>query len=145
MVPQPQGVGLDHLVDCLRAKRDELRRLDIRVAYQRPCASRHTPEKEPFLDEMFDLCGVTRVERGFDRVGALCCGGVKALLGRGEPDAEQEKNVLDAKQAGAAAMVYLCPMCRNSLASTARAHDLSMLFVGDLARAALGEISLPEI
>ena len=47
----------------------------MKVAYQRPCASRYTPEKDPLVNEIFELIGVERVEpsvRG--RINALCCG-----------------------------------------------------------------------
>ena len=132
-----------HLVELLREKRDRLKPLGFDIAYQRPCASRHTPEKEHFIDELFELVGVRRVERTYDREQALCCGGTKFLLGKEAPDAEQQKNILDAKKAGARAMVYLCPMCRKTLGSAAAANELPLIFIGDLARMALGEIESP--
>ncbi|MBW1806969.1 MAG: hypothetical protein JRJ87_02160, partial [Deltaproteobacteria bacterium] len=52
-------------------------------------------------------------------------------------------NILDAKNAGAGVMVYLCPMCRNTLSSVAKANELPLIFIGDLARMALGEIENP--
>jgi len=133
----------EHLVRRLEANRDRLRPLDLEIAYQRPCASRHTPEKEPFIDELFELAGVRRVERKYDRRGALCCGGVKLFLGIGDPAPDQEKNLRDAKQAGARAVVCLCPMCMRSLAGAAAGHGLPLIFLGDIARMALGEIPPP--
>jgi Fe-S oxidoreductase len=130
----------EHLVRRLHARRERIRPLNLDIAYQRPCASRHTPEKEPWIDELFDLAGVRRVERTYDRKGALCCGGVKLFLGIGDPAPDQEKNLCDAKQAGARALVCLCPMCMRSLAGTAARHGLPVLFLGDIARMALGEI-----
>jgi Fe-S oxidoreductase len=114
------------------------------VAYQRPCASRHTPEKEHFIDELFDLCGATRVGRTYDRENALCCASVKLMLGQGDPRPDVERNVMDAKSAGAKAMACLCPMCMHSMAGVAEENNLPVIFLGDLARMALGEIPPPD-
>jgi Fe-S oxidoreductase len=130
----------EYLVEYLKANRERIQPLDFKIAYQRPCASRHTPEKEHFLDELFGLVGVRRVEREFDRRRALCCSGIKMMLGKGDPRPDQEKNILDAKNAGAKALACLCPVCMHSLAAVAREHDLPLVFIGDLARMALGEI-----
>jgi len=130
----------EYLVEYLSSHKDRLISLDLNVAYQRPCASRHTPEKEHFIDELFDLCGVRRVERTYDRENALCCAGVKFLLGKGDPRPDGEKNIRDARAAGAEALVCLCPMCMHSLAAPAKEQDLPVIFLGDIARMALGEI-----
>lgn len=132
----------EHIVSCLKGQEDALRRLDMPIAYQRPCASRHTPEKENFVDAIFELAGVKRVERQYDRENALCCGGVK-LMFQQDPEPDQIKNVRDAKAAGAKAIVYMCPMCRNSLLKAAMAEGLPLIFIGDIARMALGEIDAP--
>jgi Fe-S oxidoreductase len=133
----------EHLVERLRADRARIKPLGLDLAYQRPCASRHTPEKEHFIDELFALAGARRVEREHDRERALCCAGIKLMLGQGDPRPDQERNILDAKRAGAQAMVCLCPMCMHSLAGVAQEHDLPLIFIGDLARMAIGEIELP--
>ncbi len=133
----------EYLVEYLKANAGRLRPLDLALAYQRPCASRHTPEKEHFIDALFELCGSTRVARTYDRGNAMCCAGVKLLLGMGDPTPEQEKNIADAKAAGAKAMVCLCPMCMHSLHQMAADAGLPLIFIGDLARMALGEIDMP--
>ena len=130
----------EYLVEYLKTHPDRVKPLNLAIAYQRPCASRHTPEKEHFIDELFKLVSVKRVERTFDRKKALCCAGIKMALGKGDPRPDQEKNVLDAKAAGAKAMVCLCPVCMHSLSAVAGEHDLPLIFIGDLARMALGEI-----
>lgn len=135
----------EHLVECLRRRADSIRPLNIRVAYQRPCASRFTPEKEPFIDELFGLMGVRRVDRQFDREEALCCAGIMLLLGNGDPRPHQEQNIRDAKAAGAQAMVCLCPMCIHNLSGVAAEHGLPLIFIGDLARMAIGEIPVPSL
>ncbi len=135
----------EYLVERLQAKRDQIRPLNIDIAYQRPCASRHTPEKEHFLDELFDLVGVGRVRRVHDREKALCCASIKLMLGNGDPRPDQEKNILDAKNSGAQAMVCLCPMCIHNLSPVAREHGMPLVFIGDIARMALGEIEPLEV
>ncbi len=42
-------------------------------------------------------------------------------------------------------MVCLCPMCLDGLAAVAGAHHLPLIFLGDIARMALGEIDLPAL
>jgi Fe-S oxidoreductase len=130
-------------VDYLKQHRNRLRPLNLAVAYQRPCASRFTPEKEPFIDALFELVGVQRVARTWDRENALCCAGVKMMLGQGDPKPDQVKNITDAQTAGARALVCLCPMCIHSLSMTAAERSMPLLFIGDLARMALGEIDPP--
>lgn len=135
----------EYLLQYLNENKDRITPLNLKAAYQRPCASRHTPEKEHFIDELFDLCGVTRVERTFDRENAKCCAAVKLLLNIGDPGPDVVENVLDAKNAGAEAIVCLCPMCIRSLENPAKEKNLPLIFLGDLVRMALGEIPLPVL
>jgi Fe-S oxidoreductase len=130
----------EYLVERLTAGRDRLKPLNLKVAYQRPCASRFTPEKEHYIDELFKLTGVTRVTRTYDREEAMCCAGVKFMLGKGDPKPDQQENIRDAREAGAQALVCLCPMCMHSLAGTAAEEKMPLVFLGDLARMALGEL-----
>ncbi len=132
----------EYLVEYVKNNADRIKPVNLDISYQRPCASRHTPEKEHFFDELFELVGVRRVKRVYDREKALCCAGVKLLLGIGDPAEDQEKNILDAKESGAQAMIYLCPMCRNNLSVAAQKNELPFIFIGDLVRMALGELSL---
>jgi Fe-S oxidoreductase len=135
----------EYLVTYLRQNRRRIKPLNIDIAYQRPCASRHTLEKEHFLDELFELAGARRVPRTYDRESAMCCANIKLLLGNGDPRPDQEKNVIDVMESGAQAMVCLCPMCLDGLAAAAGAHRVPLIFLGDIARMALGEISLPPL
>jgi len=134
----------EHIVRCLKKTRLSLNSLDIKIAYQRPCASRYTPEKEKFIDELFDIVGVKRVDRIYDQQNAMCCAGVKKILGMDDPAPYQEENIMDAVNAGARALVCLCPMCMKSLATTADRHNLPIIFIGDLARLAIGEINIDD-
>jgi Fe-S oxidoreductase len=133
----------EYLVTYLRANQDRIQSLDLSLAYQRPCASRHTPEKEHFIDELFDLAGCRRVARAYDRTDALCCAGTMLMLGQGDPRSAQEKNIQDAIDSGAQALVCLCPMCMHMLAGIANEHNLPLIFLGDMARMALGEMESP--
>ena len=134
----------EYLVAYLRQSRHRISPLGVEVAYQRPCASRLTPEKEHFIDELFELAGARRVPRAYDRENALCCANIKLLLANGDPLPDQERNMLDAKESGAQAVVCLCPVCVDGLAATAGANRLPTVFLGDIARMALGEIGLPS-
>lgn len=133
----------EHLVRRLQQERSRIRPLGISIAYQRPCSSRYTPEKEHFVDELLELAGVSRVPRAYDRENALCCANIKLLLGNGDPGPDQEKNIADALKAGAQAMVCLCPLCLDGMAAAAAAHRLPLIFLGDIARMALGEVPPP--
>jgi Fe-S oxidoreductase len=130
----------EYLVEYLQANKHRIKPLNIDIAYQRPCASRFTPEKEHFVDELFELAGVRRIQRAYDHEKALCCASIMLLLGNGDPQRAQEKNIIDAKSNGAQAIVCLCPMCSNNLSEIANAHDMPLIFLGDIARMALGEI-----
>ena len=133
----------EYLVETLAARKDSLTPLNLKVAYNRPCASRFTPEKEHFVDKLFDLIGVHRVERVYDRENALCCGSGKMMLRGADPKPDQEKNFADAREAGAQAMVCLCPVCMHSFSMTANEQEFPLIFLSDLARMALGEIDCP--
>jgi len=156
MAPE-YGIGIpfrsvhlfEYLRDYLEAHKDRIVKLNMKVAYQRPCASRYTTEKDYLLDEIFGLIGVERVKRDYDGINALCCGVEMAgpnlkLFPRGKNfEPFREKNVKDAKDNGAEAMVYLCAMCFATLNGKVREADMKNYMVSDICRLALGE-TLPE-
>jgi Fe-S oxidoreductase len=135
----------EYLRDYLKANEDKLKKLNMKIAYQRPCASRYTPEKDYLVDEIFDLVGVERVKREYDGVNALCCGVEVAgpnlrLFPRGKNfEPYREKNIKDAKDHSAEAMVYLCPMCYATLGKKAAEAGLKNYMISDICRLALGE------
>ena len=132
----------EYLRDYLRDHRSRITRLDMAVAYQRPCASRYTPEKDVFLDEIFSLIGVHRVPRNYDRENALCC---SAAFVRVYPDlaqATQARNIDDALESGAQALVTLCPMCDRLLKRPTEARGFPKIYITDLCRMALGELPI---
>jgi hypothetical protein len=134
---------IEYMRDYLKANPDKVTPLDKKIAYQRPCASRYSPEIEPVLDELFELIGVERVERKYDRESALCCGG---LFSRIYPERIQPMmagNIGDAVAHGAHAMVFLCPLCMTTLSGPASGQGMKPIFISQLARMALGELPFP--
>ncbi|MHA1132141.1 MAG: hypothetical protein ACTSQQ_15225, partial [Candidatus Helarchaeota archaeon] len=49
------------------------------------------------------------------------------------------KNIMDAKEHGAEAMVFLCPLCANVLRNRAKYQGLEPYMISNLVRLALGE------
>jgi hypothetical protein len=131
----------EHLLRYLKAHPEEVRPINLKVAYQRPCASRYSPAKEPMLDEIFGLIGVTRVDRKYDRLEALCCGqALKGFMKRGERYPEyQQLNIKDALAHGAGTMVFLCPMCLDALYKPCKDAGMETYMISDLCRLAIGE------
>jgi len=134
---------LEYLRNYLKDNKSNISKLNIKIAYQRPCASRYTPEKDSLVDEIFELTGVERVARRHDRENALCCGA--AILGvyRERAPKYQEMNIEDALRNGAEAMVTLCPMCYRILSKVAPERGLPVIYITDLCRMALGEKTFP--
>ncbi|MCF8053855.1 MAG: (Fe-S)-binding protein [Deltaproteobacteria bacterium] len=135
----------EYLHEYLIANSKKVKKLGILVAYQRPCASRYTTEKDYLVDEIFQLIGVERVKRKYDGLKALCCGveiagpGLK-LFPRGKNyEPYRDLNIADAKASGAEAMVYLCPMCFNTLKEKSQLAGLKNYMISDICRLALGE------
>lgn len=136
---------ITYLRDYVRDHREEVRRLDLRAAYQQPCSSRYSMEKDPILDELFELIGVERVARKYDRQEALCCDAPLVGFGQRERAVKSSaRNIEDAKAHGAELMVFLCPMCTLRLRRPAREAGLRPIHLSNLVRLALGEQLPPE-
>lgn len=133
----------EYLVEYLKANRSRIKPLNLAIAYQRPCSARLVPDKEDVIDELFELTGARRVERKYDRDQALCCTSVKLMYNMGDTRPDRQKNIEDAKNAKAQAMVYFCPVCRDMLADVCTEQGMPLVFLSDIARMALGEIPLP--
>jgi Fe-S oxidoreductase len=135
---------IEYLLNYLKAHPKNITKLNKKIAYQRPCISRYTPEKEPMLDELFELIGVQRVPRKYDRQDALCCG---AIYIEKEPEIGkklQDKNITDAIGYGADAMVLLCPICLMRLSQPCLERGLPPVYISNLCRMALGEMPFPS-
>jgi len=128
---------LEYIRRWLEENRERIQRLNLKIAYQRPCASRYSPEKDKELERIFELVGVERVKRKYDRERALCCGG--AFLARGNPPREiQLRNLEDALEAGAKELVCLCPVCMDMLSSPAQELGFKLTHIIELVNQAIG-------
>jgi len=122
--------------------KDRIRFIGATVAYQRPCASRYTPEKDRYVDRIFDLVGVQKPVRKFEKQQSLCCGGAIVPRNWEAADRIKHQNLEDARSAGAQIMITLCPMCFANLKKRAPEHGLETMAISDLCRAAIGEIDI---
>jgi Fe-S oxidoreductase len=134
---------IEYMRDYLKKHQGDITPLRKRIAYQRPCASRYSTEIEPALDELFELAGVERVMRRYDRESALCCGGLFSRIDPERINPLMDANLVDAKEAGAEAMVFLCPLCMVTLGAKAMEKGMKPIFITQIARMALGEIPYP--
>ena len=133
---------IEYLRDYVKEHQNQIKKLNMKIAYQQPCSSRYTFEKDAMLDELFELIGVERVNRKYDRINALCCGNAQAGMENVSKELEVEwrmKNIMDAKDSGAEAMVFLCPVCILGLRGRAKAQGLEPYILSNLVRLALGE------
>jgi heterodisulfide reductase subunit B len=133
----------EYLRNYLRDHQSSITKLGKRIAYQQPCASRYTPEKNVFFDEILEMIGVERPPRKYERETALCCT-APIIASRLEMAVEfQEKNVRDAIECGADALVTLCPVCDRVMRRPTGQLGLTKIYITDLCRIALGEIPWP--
>ncbi|MHB8896645.1 MAG: heterodisulfide reductase-related iron-sulfur binding cluster [Candidatus Geothermincolia bacterium] len=128
---------IEHLLSYVKSRASEVRPLGLEVAYQQPCASRYTPWKDGWLDELFGLIGVERVARAHDRAGALCCGSPLMPRDRERAAVIKKRNIDDALAHGAGAIAYLCPLCVLNLRKTAQAAGLDNYHLIELVNMAL--------
>lgn len=133
----------EYLRDYLRDHQSSITKIGKKVAYQQPCASRYTPEKNTYLDEIFKLIGVERPSRKYERETALCCTAPIIRLKTDMAVEFQEKNVRDAIDCGADALVTLCPVCDRVMRRPTGQLGLTKIYITDLCRIALGEKAWP--
>jgi Fe-S oxidoreductase len=143
-VPYKYTHLFQYLRDYLKDNKTDITRLNRKVAYQPNCATRWLPEQNDWLDEIFDLIGVERVERKYQGSNALCCTGPIIKTNKELAVEIQENNVKDAMDYGAEALVTICPICDFVLRRPTSQLGLSKIFVTDLCRMALGEVPWPE-
>ncbi len=133
---------VEYLLNYMKENQNDIIKLNKKVAYQRPCASRYTPEKEPMLDELFEIIGVERVTRKYDRTDALCCGGVFTRVMPEKVRWFQDVNLEDARKHKAEGLIFLCPLCIMSLGKMCHGYGLHPVLITDLCRMAIGEMPL---
>ena len=133
----------EFLYNRLLELKDDIKPLNFKVAYQRPCSSRLSSDKYQFVDKIFDLIGVDHVKREFIGENAICCGGT--ILGQKKKGSRrlaldlQQKNIDDMKKAGAQICVFNCPACVETLGKKVAQNGLMPMFMSDLCRLAIGE------
>lgn len=131
---------IEYMLGYLQEHESSIVKLNRKIAYQRPCISRYTPEKEPSLDKLLELIGVERVARRYDRKNALCCAFGLRETDPGRGAQILKRNLDDALDYGAEGMVFLCPGCYWLTSGACNERGLSAIFITDLCRMALGEL-----
>jgi len=134
----------EYLRNYLRDHQSSITRLGKKVAYQANCATRWVPEQDAFLDEVFELIEVERPPRQYEHLNAVCCTGPIMGTNRELAIDIQQKNVSDAMECGAKALITSCPVCDRVLRRPASQSGLPKIYITDLCRMALGEKSWPD-
>jgi Fe-S oxidoreductase len=134
----------EYLRNYLRAHKKNVTKLNKRVAYQANCGTRWIPEYDAFLDEVFELIGVERPTRKYERLNALCCTGPLIYTNRELAVDIQKKNFEDAIACGAEAIVTSCPLCYGVFRRPSSQFNLPNIFITDVCRIALGERPWPD-
>lgn len=129
-----------HLFEFLlrELRRRKVRKLNIKAAYQRPCSNRLCGETDKILDEIFEMIGVERVNRKYDRENALCCGAAFVLSGNREvAENFKEEHIKDIVETDATHVVFNCPMCYRTLGDAVKKEGFEPVMVSDLCEMAL--------
>lgn len=134
----------EYLYKRLNVLKDLIQPLGLKVAYQRPCSSRLSPDKHRYVEKIFDLTGAEYVKREYSDQNALCCAltiqGQKKEGSRKRSLEIQKKNIEDMKRAGAEACVFNCPACYDTLGWKVKEAGIKPIFMSDLCRLAIGEL-----
>jgi len=134
----------EYLRNYLRDHKSSITRLGKKIAYHANCGTRWVPEYDVFLDEVFELVGVERPKREYERSNALCCSAPLIYTNRELAIDVQKKNFEDAIACGADAMISSCPICYGVLRRPSTQFNLPSIFITDLCRMALGEKAWPD-
>lgn len=131
----------EYMRDYLKNNRSAITKLNRKIAYQPNCAVRWIPEQDVWLNEIFELIGVERISRKYEGLNALCCGGPALAINKELAMNMQRENIKDAIDNRAEAMITICPMCDAMMHDQAANAGLPKIFITDLCRMALGEVS----
>lgn len=135
----------EFLRDYLKANKDKITPLKLKVAYQRPCTSRYNPHGAlqeniyDWIEEIFDLLGCKLVKRKYEKENSMCCGSGIFPTQHARAMGYVKENLADAKKAGAEAYVLFCPVCTAVMRASARDAGMPPYHVIMLAQKALGE------
>ncbi|MBM4452935.1 MAG: (Fe-S)-binding protein [Chloroflexi bacterium] len=140
---------MEHLYQKLKENKSGIKPLNVKAAYQRNCSTRLVPQIDHFVDDIFGLIGVTRLDREYDRENALCCGAlIWASKGYDAGHDVQQRNIDDMVKHGAEYCVFNCPACWDPLAEKVAKKGIKPIHMIDLCKLAMGEeqaLKLPEV
>jgi len=123
----------DYLYNRIKASIENITPINAKVAYQRPCSNRLIPEQQHWVDDIFELIGVERVKRKYDREDALCCGSILRMQGRDDLAHDlQIRNLEDMVAAEAEYCVFNCPFCFYTLSEMVRERNIKPIMMIDL-------------
>ena len=130
----------EYLAKRLKELSQEIRPLNIKAAYQRPCSSRLSADKHRLVGDIMELLGVDLVEREYQGENSLCCGGIlKMNYGYELANDVEKKNIVDMVDHGAEYCVFNCPACSSAIATKVAKRGVRPIHIIDLCRMALGE------
>lgn len=130
----------DYLLEKLNELEDDITSLDLRIAYQRPCSSRLSPNKHRLAEKIFDMVGVELVNREYQNENALCCGQVpKMVFGLEYGRDIQRRNVDDMVESGADYCVFNCPYCQKALSEEVSKREIEPIHMIDICKMAIGD------
>jgi Fe-S oxidoreductase len=133
----------EYICDYLLNNQNDISRLNKKIAYQPNCAVRWFSQQNVWLNQIFDLIGVECVSRKYEDVNALCCGGPALFVNKELAMNIQIDNIKDAKDNHAEAIITICPMCDMVMSEQTAKAGLPKIFITDLCRMALSEVSWP--
>lgn len=131
---------LEYLYNRLKELKDRISPLNIKVAYQRPCSSRLSPDKYHFVGDIMELIGAELIERQYQGENALCCGEViRMVSGYRLANDVQNRNIDDMVEHEAQYCAFNCPACYEALAHKVAKRGIRPAHIIDLCRMAIGE------
>ncbi|RLC27577.1 MAG: (Fe-S)-binding protein [Deltaproteobacteria bacterium] len=130
----------EYLYHRLEELKDDIRPLNIRAAYQRPCSSRLCSGTHHYVADIMEMIGVELVQREYQDENALCCGGIFGMcFGYDLKHDVQERNIDDMAAHGAEYCVFNCPACMGSIGAGVARRGIRPIHMIDLLRKAIGE------
>jgi hypothetical protein len=136
----------EYLHNELVKNKRSIKLLNLKVAYQRNCSTRLIPQVDHWVDDIFKLIGVTRLEREYDKKNALCCGALMfSSKGYDLGTDLQKRNIDDMVKSGAEYCVFNCPACWDPLAEKVAKRGVKPIHMIDLCKMAIGEKPALEV
>jgi len=131
----------EYLFNRLQELKDRIKPVGMKVAYQRPCSAHLSPQADHFVDDIFNLIGVERVQREYDKENSMCCASIVMMqreAGRYELAIDMQKsNIADMQKAGAMGCVFNCPACMGRLAEPAMMSGVMPMFMHNICERAI--------